>query len=141
MEEALTELEEQLGKQLSSWKWRRIHTLEHVHPIGRQKPMDRLFNVGPFQMPGGNEVINNLMFRMNGTGNYQVHAGPSKRRIVDFSNIESTYSILPTGQSGNVFSSYYQDQAELYNSGGFRKQMMNRQEIENYSESKLSLQP
>ncbi|HQF47586.1 MAG TPA: penicillin acylase family protein, partial [Flavobacterium alvei] len=48
-------------------------------------------------------------------------------------DIENSMSILPTGQSGNPFSKHYSDQAEMYNSGKFRKMKMNKEEIEKTS--------
>jgi len=137
----ISNLEQQLGPVIDEWNWEKVHSLEHVHPIGRKKPMDKFFNVGPYAINGTNEVINNLMFTLNSDGVYKVIAGPSKRRIIDFSNIESTYSILPTGQSGNLFSSHYMDQAEMYNAGKFRKQMMNRESILKYKNSILTFSP
>ena len=55
--------------------------------------------------------------------------GPSTRRIIDFSDIENSISVLPTGQSGNPFSKHYNDQAEMYNTGKFRKLKLNKEEI------------
>jgi penicillin amidase len=81
-------------------------------------------------MDGGNEVINNQLFTLNETGIYKVKAGPSTRRVIDFSNIENSVSILPTGQSGNVFSKHYKDQAQKYVNGEFVKTMLNKDEIE-----------
>ncbi|MDA9773057.1 penicillin acylase family protein, partial [Flavobacteriaceae bacterium] len=46
------------------------------------------------------------------------------------SNIENSVSILPTGQSGNVFSKHYKDQAQKYVNGEFVKTMLNKDEIE-----------
>lgn len=71
---------------------------------------------------------------------YKVHAGPSTRRVIDFSNIENSVSILPTGQSGNVFSPYYKDQAQKYLEGEFIKTLLNQEEIEK-SRNKLIFQP
>ena len=42
------------------------------------------------------------------------------RRIVDFSNLNETQFILPTGQSGIPSSPHYRDQAQLYHSGQYR---------------------
>ena len=50
-------------------------------------------------------------------------------------------SILPTGQSGQVMSPYYDDQAEMYVKGQYRKQMMNRSEIEEKALMRLVLVP
>ena len=56
-------------------------------------------------------------------------SGASMRRAVDFSDLNNTQMILPTGQSGNVKSAHYKDQAELYHSGGYRRTMFDLDEI------------
>ena len=127
--ETVSELEKQLGNDVNSWTWNKVHTLKHNHPIGQLAIFDSFFNVGKFEVPGSNEVINNLMFGFSANGIYDVKAGPSTRRIIDFSDVESSVSILPTGNSGNPMSKHYSDQAEMYNKGEFRKMKMNKKEI------------
>ncbi|RTY97342.1 penicillin acylase family protein, partial [Flavobacterium bomense] len=127
--EAISALENQLGKEVDSWTWNRVHTLEHQHPLGQVAALRSVFNVGPFEVPGSTEVINNLFFNFTNAGEYQVKGGPSTRRVIDFSDIENSMSILPTGQSGNPFSKHYNDQAEMYNTGKFRKMKLNKEEI------------
>lgn len=140
--QAFTSLEKDLGTDPNQWTWEKVHTLEHGHPIGQAGGLLRsFFNVGPYPIHGSREVINNLGFGYDPTGFYKVGSGPSTRRIVDFSDIENSMSILPTGQSGNPFSKYYQDQAEMYVKGAFRKMMMNRSEIVEEADSKLVLRP
>mgnify|MGYP003645297650 FL=1 len=85
-------------------------------------------------MHGTREVINNLAFSYDDTGYYKTTSGPSTRRIIDFSDVENSISILPTGQSGNPFSEHYRDQAEMYVNGEFRKMMMNKEEIQKSKE-------
>ncbi len=123
-------LEKQLGEEISSWTWNRVTSLEHKHAIGEVKLLRKYFNVGPFQIDGGNEVINNQLFKLDSTGYYKVTAGPSTRRVIDFSDVENSMSILPTGQSGNVFSPHYKDQAEKFINGKFIKMVMNPNEIQ-----------
>ena len=82
-----------------------------------------------------------MAFPYDSTGYYRVNSGPSTRRVIDFSDIENSVSILPTGQSGNPFSKHYEDQAELYINGEFRKMMMNKQEIQETAESTLIFTP
>ncbi len=127
--EGIIALENQLGKEVNSWAWDRVHTLEHQHPLGKVAALRGVFNVGPFNVPGSTEVINNLFFDFTDIGEYVVKGGPSTRRVIDFSDIENSISILPTGQSGNPFSKHYDDQAEMYNSGKFRKMKLNKEEI------------
>ncbi len=128
-EETVVELEKQLGKNVSNWTWNKVHTLEHVHPIGKLKLFAPVFNVGKFEVAGSNEVINNLMFGFSSNGKYEVKAGPSTRRVIDFSDVENSVSILPTGNSGNFMSKHYNDQAQMYNKGQFRKMKLNKNEI------------
>ncbi len=92
--------------------------------------MQKAFDIGPFKTDGGNEVINNQLFKLDSTGYYKIHAGPSTRRVIDFSDVENSLSVLPTGQSGNVFSKHYDDQAQKYLNGQFIKMLINQDDIE-----------
>ncbi|MFV8346078.1 penicillin acylase family protein [Flavobacterium sp. ZB4P13] len=127
--ESIVALEKQLGTSVAEWTWNKVHTVEHQHPLGKVAALRRIFNVGPFEVSGSTEVINNLFFDFTDDGNYVVKGGPSTRRIIDFSDIENSWSILPTGQSGNPLSAHYSDQAELYNAGKFRRMKLNKEEI------------
>ena len=122
-------LENQFGKDIDTWNWGRVHIIEHQHPLGSVDLLKGFFNVGPFSINGASEVINNLAYKRDSTGMYQVRNGPSTRRIIDFNDLENSWSILPTGQSGNPFSEHYRDQASMYNKGTFRKMKMNQEEI------------
>jgi penicillin amidase len=122
-------LENQLGADVNSWTWNRVNTLEHQHPLGKVAALRKYFNVGPFEVKGANEVINNMISDYSEDGEYHVKAGPSTRRVIDFSDIENSWSILPTGQSGNPFSKHYKDQAVMYTNGEFRKMKLNKDEI------------
>ncbi|WP_269223918.1 penicillin acylase family protein [Flavobacterium sp. IMCC34518] len=128
-EEAIAALEKQLGENPYDWTWGKVHSVEYQHPIGKVALFRPFFNVGPFEISGSNEVINNQFFDFVDDGFYKVKGGPSSRRVIDFSDIENSWGILPTGQSGNPFSSHYRDQVELYNSGKFRKMKLNKKEI------------
>ncbi len=108
----------------TDWQWGKIHTLKHKHPLGVVKLLDRFFSVGPFQVDGGSEVINNLHFRLDTTGYFPVDGGPALRKITDFSDLNGGQTVSPTGQSGNVMSDYYQDQAEMYATGKWRPMWM-----------------
>jgi penicillin amidase len=135
---AFESLENDLGNDIAQWTWDKVHTLEHGHPIGQVPSLRSFFNVGPFPVNGSREVINNMMFPYSGDAKFNVTAGPSTRRVIDFSDVENSMSILPTGQSGNPFSKYYSDQAGMYVNGEFRKMLMNKEEIEETASSVLT---
>ncbi|WP_297764684.1 penicillin acylase family protein [uncultured Muriicola sp.] len=136
---AFESLENDLGSDISKWTWNKVHTLEHGHPIGQIAALRSFFNVGPFPVSGSREVINNMAFPYNGGSEFNVTAGPSTRRVIDFSDVESSMSILPTGQSGNPFSKYYEDQAKMFVNGEFRKMLLNPEEIKESAASVLIL--
>jgi penicillin amidase len=126
-----------LGHDIAQWQWGKVHTLEHAHTLGKVATLKPYFNVGPFAKDGSREVINNRGFDYDETGEYHIKSGPSTRRIIDFSDIENSISILPTGQSGNPFSPHYKDQVEMYNKGEFRKMLLNEIEIKSTAKSVL----
>ncbi len=127
--QSIFDLEQQLGKNISDWKWGRVHQLEHKHPMGEVAVLRKFFNIGPFEVDGGNEVLNNLNYAIDSTGVYNVKGGASTRRVIDFSNIENSRAILPTGQSGNPFSKHYKDQAEKYVEGAYVPMLINEKQV------------
>ncbi|MCF6350783.1 MAG: penicillin acylase family protein [Flavobacteriaceae bacterium] len=133
--ETIQFLEKQHGQLISKWKWKNVHTVEYKHPIGKKLSLLGLnFNIGPFPVSGSNGVLNNQMFTMNGKGIYNVHAGPSTRRIVDFNDVENSIAIIPTGQSGNIFSKHYQNQAQRYLKGEFFTMLLNTETIQQFDD-------
>ncbi len=137
-EETILDLTDYWGSDFSKWQWGKTHTLTHNHAMGTALSF---FNIGPFEVPAGNEVINNLGFTYSGNKYLNVSFGPSTRRIIDFADVRNnSWSILPTGQSGNYFSPHYDDQAEMFVNGEFRKMLMNHTEIEE-AKNKLVLLP
>ncbi|WP_333599839.1 penicillin acylase family protein [Flavobacterium sp.] len=127
--EATASLEKQMGTDISQWQWGKVHQVTFQHPIGKVKLFSKFFNVGSFPIAGTNEVINNQLFIYTDDAEITVKGGPSTRRIIDFSDIENSWSVLPTGQSGNPMSSHYNDQADMFVKGKFRKMKLNKKEI------------
>ncbi|PQJ21129.1 penicillin acylase family protein [Tenacibaculum sp. SG-28] len=138
---AIAFLQGQLGANVEDWKWKRVASVEYEHPIGKAGGVLRkIFNVGPFETIGGDQVINNQIYKIDSTGVYKILAGPSSRRVIDFSDVENSIGILPTGQSGNVFSPYYKDQVQKYLNGEFNTMYLKQEEIQK-SENILLLTP
>ncbi|MCD6544533.1 MAG: penicillin acylase family protein [Flavobacteriaceae bacterium] len=138
--QSITSLEEQFGDEIESWTWNKAISVTHKHVFDKVGVLRGFFNVGPFVTDGTNEVLNNQGFSINKSGLYEVEHGPSTRRIIDFSDVENAVAIVPTGQSGNVFSKHYKDQAQKYLNGEFVKMMLNKKDIQK-STNKLVLIP
>ncbi|MDN3204616.1 penicillin acylase family protein [Algoriphagus sediminis] len=139
--QSLKELQAQHGNDWKKWYWEKSIVSEHPHPLGSQKPLDKIFNVKTEALQANAEAVNKLAFSLNGDGVYTVRSGPAMRILLDFSDVEGSISVLPTGQSGNRFSPHYKNQAKLYTRGEYRPQLMNRVEIENDSKDRLIFTP
>lgn len=120
---SLAHLRELYGNDPADWQWGKAHTLTHNHPLGQQKPLNLLFNVGPFAAPGTHEVPNNLSAKI-GPAPWPVNYGPSTRRLIDFADAGQALTINPVGQSGVPFDRHYSDQAEDYVQGRYHKAQM-----------------
>ncbi len=138
--QTITELEIQFGDDPEKWTWDKALTVTHKHVFDKVSLLKNFFNVGPFETNGTFAVLNNQGFLINGNGIYNVDSGPSTRRIIDFSDVENSVTIIPTGQSGNVFSKHYKNQSKKYLEGEFVKMMLNKEEIQR-SKDKLVLKP
>ena len=136
----LKHLNKTLGPKLDDWQWGKAHTLTHNHPLGAQKPLDKLFNVGGFAVPGGHELPNNLSTSYS-SAPWAVEYGPSTRRLIDFAAPEQALGINPVGQSGVKFDKHYSDQAKAYSEGRYYPQHLAEKDIEQNTRSKLKLVP
>lgn len=138
--EAVATLSRKYGMKMSAWEWGKIHTMEFKHPLGYLPGLGRFLNIGPFPASGSQQVVNNMLY--NGSeARYHVIAGPSTRRVVDFANPETSYSILPTGNSGHLFSPHYDDQAPLFMKGEYRELRYTQEQIKANAKHTMTLGP
>ena len=119
------ELSEKFGDDSASWEWGKLHTVEFKHLMGAKKPLNHLFNLGPYPAPGGYSQLNNFA-APRGDQSFNVKSGPSTRRIVDYGDYKRFYSVLPTGNSGNVMSNHYDDQTTRFLNGEFFQVDLNK---------------
>jgi penicillin amidase len=137
---SIDHLKATLGNDAGQWQWGKAHTLTHDHPLGMQKPLDKVFNVGPFAAPGSHEVPNNLSAKL-GPAPWPVTYGPSTRRLIDFADVANALTINPVGQSGVPFDRHYDDQAKTYIEGGYQRALISEEDVAAGTVSTLVLQP
>jgi len=127
--ETTDKLKEEWGDDIDKWRWENANVLTFHHPFGKKKPMDKIFDVGPFNMPSCPGCPNKMSFPITNDKVHQIDGGPAMRNIIDFSDPGNALGIIPTGQSGNVMSEHYDDQAPLFTTGKYRKMRLNDTEI------------
>ena len=137
---AVDEITYKLGEDINNWDWGNIHTISYEHPLGKVSPLDYIFNLGPFPIPGANNVINKSM-STPGNHDYKVTSLPSTRRLIDIGSPENSYSIVPSGNSGNFWSDHYDDQLNLFLNGKYRKINFSKGQINSNLSHELLLTP
>ena len=139
--QARADLRAALGEDASAWHYNRLHTVTHRHAMADVPVVGDWLSVGPFGLPAAKDALNKYEFKLKEEVDYSVFSGPSMRIAIDFSDVDAAESILPTGQSGNVFSPHYADQAPLYHAGQFRRMRMDRADIEAHATATARLFP
>ena len=138
---AYEDLEDALGPNVDTWRYDRLHTATHPHAMTDVPVLGDWLNVGPFGLPAAKDALCKYEFKLKRDVDYTVFSGPSKRIGIDFADVDGAESILPTGQSGNVFSAFYDNQAPLYHAGQFRKMRMDRADIGAHTTAVASIRP
>jgi penicillin amidase len=118
LREAVEQLVSRLGEDTRNWRWGNVHTVTLQHPFGLQKPLDRVFSLGPFPYPGGSTTMMSGEYSI--TEPFAVTVGPSFRQIFDLANPREHYAVLPSGESGQVYHPHYDDQTPLWLNGAYR---------------------
>jgi penicillin amidase len=127
MKDAIGALRTTLGDETKHWQWGNLHTVTLQHPFGLKKPLDKIFNIGPFPYGGASTALTSGEYSFNdvlqpGPLNvpFGVTVGASFRRIVDMGKPFEARTILPSGQSGQPFHPHFDDQTPLWLNGGYK---------------------
>jgi len=139
LKNAVTEIEGKLGSDMKKWYWGSLHALTFEHPLGKKRPLDLIFNLGPFPVEGSPLTINKKQYQYNNP--YSCNHGVSMRMIVDLALPDGAYHVLPTGESGHIKSPHHTDQIPLYLEGKYRTAPFARPEVEKKKEAYLILKP
>lgn len=112
-DDALKDLNSELGRDVSNWRWGDMHTATFRNQslgVSGIAPLEALFNRGPFPASGGSSIVNATGWSIE--NGYQVGSLPSQRLIVDLGDLNRSLAIHTTGQSGHAFHRNYIDMAD-----------------------------
>ncbi|RNC85934.1 MAG: penicillin acylase family protein [Balneola sp.] len=130
MQDAIFFLSDSLGSEPFEWRWEQLHTISLRPPLFGQAAddpaapqalkmiVDNVLSKGPYPVRGHGMSINNGQYKWDSP--FEMVLGPSVRRVIDFSDLSSTKSVIPTGQSGNPLSSHFGDQTQMWLDGLYR---------------------
>lgn len=117
--DAYNEIVKLQGKHPSKWNWGELHAIRLTHDtFGTSgiKPIEWLFNRGPFPTGGGAGVVNATGWDLD-SGSYATTTVPSFRAVMDVANWDASTWLNLTGASGHAFHKHYTDQAEVWAAG------------------------
>ena len=137
--DAVNELKISLGNEMKNWRWGELHTVTFQHPFGTRKPLDKVFNIGPFPIGGGGTTLNKTEFRF--TAPYAATVGASMRQVIDLAHPHDASMVITSGQSGQALHQHYDDQTPLWLNGGYHQVTTDWNVIRNSGWDHLVLQP
>ncbi|MGC9334487.1 MAG: penicillin acylase family protein, partial [Anaerolineae bacterium] len=140
LRETLAVLEAELGADVDRWTWGRVNRFYFSHPVGEVKPLNLLFNKGPYPASGGPDTL----LRASVRPEYPfppVAVGDALRFIADPGDWERCRIVVPGGQSGHAASRHYADLIPIWREGRQQAMPFRRDQVERYAEERLTLAP
>lgn len=121
LKESLDDLTKTYGEDWALWRWGDIHILRQKHTPFSQVPI--LKDIFDIYAPhtGATYTINVSGNSWSEESLHKSSMGPSYRGLFDMSNLENSLYLMPTGQSGNIFSRHYADQFPKWQKGDYFK--------------------
>jgi penicillin amidase len=124
---ALERLSSQYGNDPAAWRWGTAHLARSIHrPLGNLPALAKAFDV---TVPtGGDPWTPNVgQYWANEAQPFHNRHAASMRTVFDLANLENSFFIYQTGQSGLVFSSRYRDMKDQWAGGAYRPLQLSEQ--------------
>jgi penicillin amidase len=134
---ALGEVQGRLGRDMSKWTWGALHTVTFNHTLGAVSPLDRIFNFGPYPMPGDSYTVAAAGYNEE----YAQRSHSSMRMITSPGDWTRTQLIFSPGESGQPGSAHWGDLVQDYLQGRYRPLLWSADQIKQNADGTLTLQP
>jgi penicillin amidase len=142
MTDARKEITSLVARDTDEWQWGRVHTVTlRNQTLGMSgiKPVEALFNRGPYPVGGGPAVVNAMAY--DDRKGYAVTSGPAMRMLVDLGNLDQSRWVNQSGASGHAYSHNYVDQTELWVQNRTLPFVYSRSAVEARTAHRLELAP
>jgi penicillin amidase len=138
LEETVAWFRSHAGPDPAGWQWGKIHRAIFPHAMGIQRPLDRVFNLGPFPIGGDTDTPCQTAILPDDPYDNKAWA-PTFRQIVSLGDLSQSVVIVPPGQSGQLGSPHYGDLAGPWLRGEYIPMLWTKGEIEREIEGRLVL--
>jgi len=118
--ESIRSLVKQCGKKPKNWEWGKIHKITFMHPLGSVRILASVYDLNSEKFAiGGSEYTVCPYFSYK--PGFKADIGASVRHILNTSDWDESYSVIPGGASGIPGSEFYLSQIQTYLDGKFYK--------------------
>ena len=138
LKQAIEWLRKNLGSDQREWQWGKLHGAIFPHPLGLQKPLDMVFNRGPYPIGGDTDTPCQTALFAHDPYDNKAWA-PSFRQVVELGDLSRSVTIVPPGQSGQLGSPHYDDLIQPWLDGEYIPQLWTREQVESQALGKLIL--
>ncbi|MEO3755161.1 penicillin acylase family protein [Streptomyces sp. B6B3] len=142
MRDARWEMTAELGKDIDTWSWGRLHRLMlNNQTLGTEGPgpVQWLLNRGPYNLSGGSDAVDASGW--NAAGGYEITWVPSMRMIVDLADLDGSLWINLSGASGHTYHPNYVDQTSMWAAGEYLPWVHTRGAVDAAAQDTLTLTP
>jgi len=140
LKETAAFLREKLGADPSGWQWGKLHQVKVEHALGSVKPLDKVFNLGPYA--GGGHFSTVWQSAVNPGMDFDLKAwSVSHRHIYDLKDWDKSLGSVVPGQSGMLGSPHYDDQMEMWLEVKHHPLYYSKPKVESEAKDVLVLKP
>jgi penicillin amidase len=140
LRETVDYLKQNLGPRIGDWGWGKLHQLVFSHPLGAVKPLDKLFNRGPYPLGGDFDTV-----WATGSSRFDLTIssiiGPPFRFIADLNDLNHCLGLLTPGQSGQPSSPHYADHIQAWFKGDYHPMYFSEESVQREVKDVLMLMP
>ena len=137
--ETVADLSANVGSEVSSWEWGKIHQHTFNHYIGAEVNPKR-YDRGPFNVGGNISTPCAMGSLPTPEIPFDVMLGAPYRYLIDMSNHEA-YDMLAIGNSGHIRSEHYDDLLDMWLAGEYKRMCFEKEEVTEKATRVVTLQP
>lgn len=140
--DAVAWLSERYGQNPDRWQWGRLHAKTFVHqPLGQSGIglLERLFNSRTVPARGDPFTVDAAWFDYNEP--FAMTGGVSQRYIADLHDLDHSWTMHTTGQSGHLFHPHREDFIRSWQNVEYHPMPFSREAVQAHAEATLRLVP
>ncbi len=137
---ALTELDQRLGPDMSTWRWGALHhaTFVPAAAVLADPALTAQMTLGPVELPGSATTPRAATFRMS---DFNAISGASVRMVMDVGDWDQSRVVNTPGEAGDPASAHYRDLFPLWAAGDYVPLLYSRAAVERAAAQVIRLEP